>query len=78
MKPSKGQLISKCLFGVFNFLKKTNKNMSTWGFIVVKKNLFVSFLEETSAWRNRFDFVWPLAGAEYANGIISHLVATMG
>ena len=25
---SKGQLISKCLFGVFNFLQKTNKNKS--------------------------------------------------
>ena len=24
----KGQIISKCLFGVFNFLQKTNKNMS--------------------------------------------------
>ena len=24
----KGQLISKCLFGVFNFLQKTNENMS--------------------------------------------------
>ena len=22
--------------------------------------MFVRFLEETSAWRNRFDFVWPL------------------
>jgi hypothetical protein len=30
----KGQLISKCLFGVFNFLQKMNKNKSTWGFIV--------------------------------------------
>ena len=25
---NKGQLISKCLFGVFNFLQKTNKNKS--------------------------------------------------
>ena len=25
---TKGQLISKCLFGVFNFLQKTNKNKS--------------------------------------------------
>ena len=30
----KGQLISKCLFSVFNFLQKTNKNKSTWGIIV--------------------------------------------
>jgi hypothetical protein len=26
---SKGQLISECLFGVFNFLQKTNENLST-------------------------------------------------
>ena len=34
----KRQLISKCLIGVFNFFQKTNKNKSTWGFIVVKSN----------------------------------------
>ena len=28
---SKGQLISTCLFGVFNFFKKRDKNKSTWG-----------------------------------------------
>ena len=27
--PTKGQLISKCLFCVFNFLRKTNENKST-------------------------------------------------
>ena len=27
---------------------------------VVKSNLFVLFLEETSACKNHFDFVWPL------------------
>ena len=56
-----GQLILKCFFGVFNFFQKTNENKSTWGIIVVKSNSFVRFLEETSAWKNRFDFVWPLA-----------------
>ena len=25
---AKGQLISKCIFGVFNFLQKTNENKS--------------------------------------------------
>ena len=33
---TKGQIISKCLFGVFNFLQQTNENKLTWGFIVVK------------------------------------------
>ena len=27
-KPDKGQIISKCLFGVFNFFQKMNKNTS--------------------------------------------------
>ena len=58
--PSKGQLISKCLFGVFNFFQKMNENKLTWGIIVVKSNSFVRFLEETSAWKNYFEFVWPL------------------
>ena len=60
----KGQLISKYLFGVFSFLQKTNENKSTWSIIVVKSNSFVRFLEETLAWKNHFDFVWPL-GAEF-------------
>ena len=58
---TKGQLISKCLFGVFNFFQKMNENKSTWGVIVHSKVEFVcSFLEETSAWKNHFDYVWPL------------------
>ena len=53
---SKGHLFSKCLFGVFNFFHKMNKNKSTWGFIVVKLNWFICCLEETSSWKNHFDF----------------------
>ena len=40
---TKCHLISKCLFGVFNFFQKTNKNTHC---VVVKTNLFVRFLEE--------------------------------
>ena len=43
---TKGQLISKCLFGVFKFFQKTNENKLTWGIIVVKLDFFVCFLEE--------------------------------
>ena len=43
---TKGQLISKCLFGVFTFFQKTNENKSTWGSILVKSNSFLHFLEE--------------------------------
>ena len=57
----KGQVISKCLLCVFNFFQKTNENKLTWGLIVVKSNSFIHFLEETLAWKNLFDFVWPLA-----------------
>ena len=64
MITSKGHLISKCHFGVFNFFQKTNENNLTWGIIVVNLNLFILFLEETSAWKNHFNFVWPL-GAIY-------------
>ena len=32
---------------------------------VVKSNLFVHFLEETSAWKNHFEFVWPLKSCIY-------------
>ena len=38
---TKGQLISKCLLGVFNFLQKTNENKYTYlcaDIIVVKLN----------------------------------------
>ena len=37
-----------------------NENKSTVGMMVVKSNSFVCFLEETSAWKNHFEFVWPL------------------
>ena len=60
LRLTKGQIISKCLFGVFNFLQTTNEKKSPWGFIVVKKNSFVRFLEETSTWKNNFDLFWPL------------------
>ena len=41
--------------GVFNFLQKTNKNKSTWGFReVLRYDLFVCFLEETSNWKKSF------------------------
>ena len=47
-------------FCVFNFFQQMNENKSTWGIIVVKSKSFVRFLEESSAWKNHFDFVWPL------------------
>ena len=69
---SKGQIILKCLFGVFNFLQKMNKNKSTWGFIAVKQNSFIHFLEKTSAWKNNFDFFWPLVISSIDKNIFPH------
>ena len=65
----KGQSISKCLFGFFNFSQKTKKNKSTWGIIVVKSNFFCSVfgrIEDTkkSFWNKltfrsyRWLFLW--------------------
>ena len=56
----KGQLISKCLFGVLNFFQKTNEIKSTWDIIVVKSNSFVCFLEEFTALQFAFEINWPL------------------
>ena len=52
-RSDKGQLISKCLFGVLTFFQKTNKTSQQ----VVKSNLFVRFLEEMLACKNHLEFV---------------------
>ena len=52
----KGQLISKCLFGLLTFFLKTNENMLTSS----KVEFVCLFLEERLAWKNHFAFVWPL------------------
>ena len=57
---AKGQLISKCLFGVFNFSQKMNENKSTWGIIAVKSNFFVHFLGELRIPKSPFEINWPL------------------
>ena len=53
---TKGQIISKCLFGIFNFFQKQKKTPR----IVVKMNSFVRFLEEFMAWQFAFEINWPL------------------
>ena len=57
---TKGQIISKWFFVVFDFLQKRNENRSTWGTIVVKLNSFVRFLEEIEGIKNHFEVIWPL------------------
>ena len=57
---TKGQLISKCIFGVYNSPKKTNKNSSTWGNMVVKSTFFDRFLGELKITKWHFEINWPL------------------
>ena len=53
---AKGQIISKCLFRVFNFFQKTNDNK-----LHSSKNELISyFLEEFKAWQFSFEIDWPL------------------
>ena len=68
----KGQLISKCLFGVFNFAQKTNKNKSTWG-ISCKVESFCWFLGELRICKRTFDFNWPLVVAFTYNYLMNIL-----
>ena len=44
-------------FWFLHFLQKKRTKTSRH---VVKSNLFVRFLEETLAWKNHFEFVWPI------------------
>ena len=53
---TKGQLISKGIFAILEFFQKNERNNS----IGKKTNSFVRFLEESSAWKKHYDFVWPL------------------
>ena len=59
--PTKGQLISKCFLVSSISSKKQTKTSELRCTIVVKLNSFVRFLEESSAWKKYYDFVWPLA-----------------
>ena len=58
----KGQLISKCLFGVFNSPKKRTKTirLEVCTSIVVKSNFFVCFMGELKIPKRHFGINWPL------------------
>ena len=76
---SKGQLISKCLFGVFNFFQKNEQNKLTWGIILLKLNSFVHFLEEFTAWQFAYEFYRPLKPSNMVSNLafISVLVKSV-
>ena len=52
---TKGQLILKCLFGVFKIFQKTNGNKSIWGIIAVKSYFSIRFLEELRVPKSPFE-----------------------
>ena len=64
---SKGQLISKCLFGVFNSPKKRKKTIRLEvPYVVVKSNFFVHFLGELKILKRHFEINWPLETWDFA------------
>ena len=62
--PSKGKLISKCLFGICTFFQKTNENNSTWGTKVVNSIFFRLFLGELKIPKRHFEINLPLGQRE--------------
>ena len=52
----KGQLISKCLFGVFNSPNKRTKTIR----LVIQSNFFVRYLGELKIPKRHFKINWPL------------------
>ena len=58
---TKGQLISKCLFGIFNSPKKTNEKIPLYYYGTSSRIIFVSFLGELKTPKRHFKINWPLA-----------------
>jgi hypothetical protein len=53
---AKGQLISKCLLGIFNSPKKGTKKFD----FTTKSNCSVRFLGELKTQKKHFEINWPL------------------
>ena len=56
----KGQLISKCLFGVFNFFQKMNENNQPNYYGTSSWIVFVRFLKNLKTPKRHFEINWPL------------------
>ena len=68
----KGQLISKCIFGLFNSPKKQTKIIRLEVLtIVVKSNFFFRFLGELKIPKRHFEINWPLVKARNSTTVIS-------
>ena len=64
LKIPKGQLISKFIFGIFNFLKKTNEKIRIYYYGTSSRIVFVSFLGESKTPKRLFEINWPLVVSE--------------
>ena len=53
-KDAKGQLISKCLFGVFNFSQKTNDEIQLYCYDTTGRLVFVRILREIEDTKKTF------------------------
>ena len=56
----KGQLILKCLFGIFNSPKKTNEWIRLYYYGAASCTIFVCFLGELKTPKRHFEIKWPL------------------
>ena len=56
----KGQLISKCLFGIFNLSQKTNEKILLYYYGTSSRIVFVRFLGELNTLKRHFEINWPL------------------
>ena len=60
MASAKGQIISKCFFGVFDFLQKTNEGIQLYYYDTSNRLVFVHFFEENEDTKKHFEIIWPL------------------
>ena len=57
---TKGQLISKCLFGIFNSPKKWTKKFDFTTMVTSSRIVFVRCLGELKTQKRHFEINWPL------------------
>ena len=60
VRAAKGQLISKCLFCIFNSPNKTNENIQLYYYGTSSRIVFVRFLGVLKTQKRHFKMNWPL------------------
>ena len=76
---TKGQLISKVLFGVFDSSKKWTKKFDLTSEVsTMIPVVFVCFLEELITPKSPFEIKWPLWGTIDKKGVFAEQVFVLG